>query len=130
MVGEFTDVAVSGVILPGPRPGFSALLDRNGLPTVIVEESSCFARERLARELGILALGNRGVRILTASGDDLTDSSASRVMMRQIAGAFHQYEKARLVTKLRAARQSKRETVGKVESRNVSWAEIDLAMVA
>ncbi len=66
---------------------------------------------------------HRGVRVLTANGDDLTDSSdPSRVMMRQIAGAFHQYEKARLVAKLKAARQRKRELVGKVEGRN-SWAE-------
>jgi DNA invertase Pin-like site-specific DNA recombinase len=52
----------------------------------------------MAQELGILALTNRGVRVVTASGDDLTDDSdPSRTMMRQIAGAFHQYEKSRLV---------------------------------
>ena len=35
------------------------------------------------------SLINRGVRVLTANGDDLTDSSdPSRVMMRQIAGHF------------------------------------------
>jgi hypothetical protein len=45
-----------------------------------------------------LVLIQRGVRVLTANGDDLTDTSdPSRVMMRQIAGAFAQYEKARLV---------------------------------
>jgi len=43
----------------------------------------------VSQELGILALIKRGVRVLTAAGDDLTDSSdPSRVMMRQIAGAF------------------------------------------
>jgi hypothetical protein len=103
--------------------GFAALLDRiegNGVRTVIVEDASRFARELITQELGILALINRGVRVLTASGDDLTDSSdPSRVMMRQIAGAFHQYEKARLVAKLRAARQRKREKVGKVEGRKI-----------
>ena len=42
----------------------------------------------------------RGVRVLTANGDDLTDSSdPSRKMMRQIAGSFAEYEKARLVAK-------------------------------
>jgi hypothetical protein len=56
---------------------------------VLVEDASRFARKLLTQELGILALINRGVRVLTASGDDLTDSSdPSRVMMRQIAGAF------------------------------------------
>src|SRR4051794_24903605 len=73
------------------------------------------------QELGILALIQRGVRVLTANGDDLTDSSdPSRKMMRQIAGAFHQYEKARLVAKLQAARQRKRGGVGKVEGRE-AW---------
>jgi DNA invertase Pin-like site-specific DNA recombinase len=53
---------------------------------------------------------------MTASGDNLTDSSdPSRVMMRQIAGSFAQYEKTRLVAKLRAARERKRQAVGKCE---------------
>ncbi|MET4374799.1 DNA invertase Pin-like site-specific DNA recombinase [Bradyrhizobium sp. LB12.1] len=110
------------------RAGFTALLDRienNGLRTVIVEDASRFARELMTQELGILALINRGVRVLTSNGDDLTDSTdPSRVMMRQIAGAFHQDEKARLVAKLKAARQRKRDLVGKVEGRK-SWAEIN-----
>ncbi len=77
-----------------------------------------FARELMTQELGILALISRGVRVLTANGDDLTDTSdPSRVMMRQIAGAFHEYEKARLVAKLRAARERKRADGGKVEDR-------------
>ena len=50
----------------------------------------------------------RGVKVVTAAGDDLTDTSdPSRVMMRQIAGAFAQYEKARLVARLRRAREIK-----------------------
>jgi DNA invertase Pin-like site-specific DNA recombinase len=109
------------------------LLDRiegNGVRTVIVEDASRFARELITQELGIMALINRRVRVLTANGEDLTDSSdPSRVMMRQIAGAFHQYEKARLVAKLRAARQRKRENQGKVEGRK-SWAELKPDLVA
>jgi DNA invertase Pin-like site-specific DNA recombinase len=77
--------------------------------TVIVEDASRFARELVTQELGIIALIKRGVRVLTASGDDLTDSSdPSRKMMRQIAGSFAEYEKARLVAKLKAARERKR----------------------
>ncbi|MET4789562.1 DNA invertase Pin-like site-specific DNA recombinase [Bradyrhizobium japonicum] len=133
LVGEFTDAAVSGADPIESRAGFAALLDRiegNGVITVIVEDASRFARDLIIQELGILALMNRGVRVLTANGDDLTDSSApSWVMMRQIAGAFHQYEKARLVAKLKTARQRKREIVGKVEGRK-SWAEINPDMVA
>ncbi len=44
--------------------------------------------------------------------------------MRQIAGVFAQLEKARLVAKLKAARDRKRATGAKVEGRK-SYAEID-----
>jgi DNA invertase Pin-like site-specific DNA recombinase len=132
LVGEFTDAAVSGADPIESRAGFTALLDRiegNGVRTVIVEDASRFARELITQELGILALINRGVRVLTANGDDLTDSSdPSRVMMRQIAGAFHQYEKARLVAKLKVARERKKERTGKCEGRK-SWAERNPEMV-
>lgn len=66
-----------------------------------------------------------------ASGDDLTDRLASSTrtvrtpfepiqqrgetgarFMRQIAGSFAQYEKTRLVTKLRGARECIREASG------------------
>jgi hypothetical protein len=42
---------------------------------VICEDASRFAGELVTQELGIIALIRRGVRVLTASGDDLTDSS-------------------------------------------------------
>jgi DNA invertase Pin-like site-specific DNA recombinase len=108
------------------------LLDRiegNGVRTVIVEDASRFARELVTQELGIIALIKRGVRVLTASGDDLTDSSdSSRKMMRQIAGSFAEYEKARLVNKLKVARDRKRAETGKCEGRK-SWAEINPILV-
>lgn len=130
---EYNDAAVSGADPIETRPGFAALLDRiegNGVRTVIVEDASRFARELMTQELGILALIQRGVRVLTANGDDLTDSSdPSRKMMRQIAGAFHEYEKARLVAKLKAARERKRIANGKCEGRK-SHAELNPALVA
>jgi DNA invertase Pin-like site-specific DNA recombinase len=90
VVEEFRDPAVSGADPIETRPGFAKLLDRiedNGVRTVIVEDASRFARELVTQELGILALIRRGVRGLTANGDDLTDSSdPSRKMMRQSWG--------------------------------------------
>src|SRR5204863_608801 len=55
-------------------------------------------------------------------------SDPSRKMMRQIAGAFHEYEKARLVAKLKAARERKRASAGKCEGRK-NWAEINPELV-
>ncbi len=75
IVAELYDPAVSGADPIETRPGFAALLDRiesNGVRTVVVEDASRFARDLITQELGILALIGRGVRVLTASGDDLT----------------------------------------------------------
>jgi DNA invertase Pin-like site-specific DNA recombinase len=132
IVDWFYDPAVSGADPIEVRPGFSALLDRierNGVRTVVVEDASRFARDLVAQELGLLLLIKRGVRVLTANGDDLTDTSdPSRVMMRQIAGSFAQYEKTRLVTKLRGARERIRKARGKCEGRK-SFAERDPELV-
>ena len=63
----------------------------------------------IVQEAGIIALIERGVRVLTASGDDLTATDDPfKVAMRQIAGVFAQLEKSRLVAKLKAARDRKR----------------------
>jgi DNA invertase Pin-like site-specific DNA recombinase len=132
IVDWFYDPAVSGADPIEVRPGFSALLDRiegNGVRTVVVEDASRFARDLVAQELGVLLLIKRGVKVLTANGDNLTDTSdPSRVMMRQIAGSFAQYEKTRLVTKLRGARERLREANGKCEGRK-SFAERDPELV-
>jgi DNA invertase Pin-like site-specific DNA recombinase len=132
LVSEFSDPGVSGADPIETRPGFSALLDRietNGVRTVLIEDASRFARDLVTQELGIIALIKRDVRILTANGDDLTDSSdPSRKMMRQIAGSFAEYEKARLVAKLRAARERRRAATGKCEGRK-AWAEINPELV-
>ncbi len=117
IVGEFYDAAVSGADPVETRPGFSAMLDLiegNGVRCVIVEDASRFARSMLAQELGVLTMQTRGALVLTASGDDLTASDdPARVMYRQIAGAFAQYEKARLVGKLKAARDRKSVALGR-----------------
>jgi DNA invertase Pin-like site-specific DNA recombinase len=104
-------------------------LENNGVQTVVVEDATRFARDLVAQELGLLLLIKRDVRVLTASGDDLTETAdPSRVMMRQIAGSFSQYEKTRLVLKLRGARERIREAGRKCEGRK-SYAERDPALV-
>lgn len=117
----FTDEAVSGADALGDRPGWNKLMARilsNGVRTVIVEDASRFARELMVQEQGLLELRNAGVTVITAGGDDLTASNdPARVMIRQILGSFSEYEKARLVQKLRVARERKREATGRCEGR-------------
>ena len=133
IVDSFYDAAVSGTDAIQARPGFAALLDRidgNGVRTVIVEDASRFARHLIAQELGIALLSTRAVRLLTAGGDDLTASDdPARDMVRQITGSFAQYEKARLVGKLKSGRERKRAKDGKCEGRK-SHAEMHPDVVA
>ncbi len=133
VVAEFYDAAVSGADPIQDRPGFAALLDRiedNGVRTVIVEDASRFARQLMAQELGIALLVKRGVR--AADGQrrrSHRQRRSGRNMMRQVAGAFAEYEKARLVGKLRAARDRIRKERGKCEGRK-AHAEINPDAVA
>lgn len=117
----FWDAAVSGADPIETRAGFVALLDQAeaaGIGIVIVEDASRFARSVIAQELGVLLLVRRGVRLFTASGQELSDDSdPSKVAMRQMAGVFAQYEKAKLVEKLRSARERVRSTGAKCEGR-------------
>jgi DNA invertase Pin-like site-specific DNA recombinase len=110
IVDWFNDPAVSGADPIESRPGFAALLNRvegNGVRVVLVEDASRFARDLMAQELGIGVLTKLGMQVFTASGDDLTNTvDPMKVAMRQIAGAFAQLEKARLVAKLKAAREA------------------------
>jgi len=108
----FYDPAVSGADPIDTRPGFAALLNRiegNGVRVVIVEDASRFARDLLTQELGILSLIKLGVKVFTSTGDELTNTDdPMKVAMRQIAGAFAELEKKRLVAKLKGARERKR----------------------
>lgn len=126
VVGEFYDMAVSGTDPIESRPGFSDLLDMielNNINVVIVEDASRLARSVLVQELAILALRARSVRVLSANGDDLTETGDEmKVALRQIVGAFSELEKSRLVKKLRVARDRKRAMGQKVEGRK-SYAE-------
>ena len=94
MIAEFYDAAATGADLVESRPGFAAMLDRiegNGVRLVLVEDASRFARDLVAQELGVLVMQQRGVRVITANGDNLTETTdPSRIMMRQIAGSFAQ----------------------------------------
>jgi DNA invertase Pin-like site-specific DNA recombinase len=117
----FYDPGVSGTDPLEARPGFNAMLDRiegNGVRVVLIEDASRFARSTLVQELGILSLIERNVRVITSTGDELTDDrDEMKVFIRQIAAAFAQLERTRLVSKLAVARQRKRDTAGKCEGR-------------
>lgn len=133
IVEWFRDPAVSGDDMIEDRPGFQAMLDgieANGIRLVLVDDATRFARKMLVAELGILLMTARGARVMTSSGDDLTETDDEmRVAFRQMAMAFSQLEKTRLVKKLRGARDRMSAAAGhRIEGRK-SHAETNPALV-
>jgi DNA invertase Pin-like site-specific DNA recombinase len=132
VVDWFYDAAVKGADAVTDRPGFAAMLDRiagNGVRTVIVERPDRFARDLAVQLAGHDYLKGLGVVLIPASAPDFfLEDTPTAVLVRQVLGAIAQFEKATTIAKLRAARDRKREQVGKCEGRK-SYAEANPALV-
>lgn len=123
LVGEFTDAGVSGTTDWDAREGLGALLDRvasNGVRVVLVERADRLARDLMVSEVLLKEFQKLGVRVLDATGTDLTagnDADPTTVLIRQVLGAVAQFDKNVLVLKLRAARVRARAKRGRCEGR-------------
>jgi DNA invertase Pin-like site-specific DNA recombinase len=101
--------------------GLAAVLDRvehNGVKLVLVERADRLARDLMISEVILSQFRKAGVRVIAADGGvDLTvgDDDLTRKLIRQVLGAFSEFEKAVLVLKLRAARGRIRQRTGRCE---------------
>jgi DNA invertase Pin-like site-specific DNA recombinase len=113
IVAEFYDPAVSGADPIDRRPGFTELLGRvmgNGVGAVLVEDASPFARDLAVQLAGHDHLKRLGVELIAANAPDhFREDTPTAVLVRQVLGAIARSEKAQLVTKLRVARERKRD---------------------
>lgn len=129
----FWDAGVSGTDPVDARAGFLALMQfavEEGIGLVVVEDASRFARDLLAQEVGLVLCRAKGIRVVTASGQDLCDDeSPERVMFRQMAGVIAHYERAKTVQRLRAAREAIRAATGRKVGGRKSWAESNPELV-
>ena len=126
VISCFWDAAVSGADPLDQREGFSALLSHclsDGIKLVLVEDASRFARQVRAQENGIFLLAAQGIRLVTASGQDLTTTHYQSKAMRHMLGLMAEYEKDAIVSRLREARSRIRDAQGKCEGRK-SHAEL------
>jgi len=102
----------------------------NGVRTIIVETASRFARDLIVQETGWRYLRDAGINLIAAdSPESFLNDTPTAVMIRQVQGAFSQFEKAMLVAKLKGARDRKKAETGKCGGRK-SYAERDPKMVA
>jgi len=105
---EFYDAAVSGADPIHERQGFIELLAwaaETGVRTILVENASRFARDLVVQETGYELLSRQGFTLIAADDPDaFTADTPTAILVRQILGAVAEFEKANLVSKLRAAR--------------------------
>lgn len=114
------DLGVSGTLELAQRPALSKLLDSLHPPGILlIEKCDRLARDLIAGELIIRMLAKAGWQVISAeTGEDLTASiSPTSILMRQMQGAFAEFDRRNIVARLRLAREQKRTTTGRCEGR-------------
>jgi len=93
------------------RPALQAMLsalDGNDVKLVVIEKLDRLARDLMIQESILKDLQRNGFELVSTLEPDLCSKDPTRVLMRQILGAFAEYEAKMIVLKLRGARQRAR----------------------
>jgi len=120
IVKIFRELGVSGTKDIANRPAFISMMEAlhaDGVKLVLVESLSRLARDLMVQESILHDLKRHGFDLVSVSEPDLCSDDPSRKLMRQIMGAFHEYEKQMIVVKLRGARQRTKTKQGRCEGR-------------
>jgi DNA invertase Pin-like site-specific DNA recombinase len=91
----------------------------NGVRTVVCEKMDRIARDVIIQESIIADFNKHGIVLLSATPgeEDLCSKDPTRVLIRQILGAFFEFERKMIELKTRAARERLRAKNGKCEGR-------------
>lgn len=120
IVRVFEEKGVPGKTDLENRPALSELvtaLHSNGVRLVLVESLGRLARDLMIQESILHDLKRSGFDLISVQEPDLCSEDPSRKLMRQVMGAFHEYEKTMIVLKLGGARQRAKARHGKCEGR-------------
>ena len=112
IVRWFTD-SISGKTDLEERPALYELmqaLHANGVKLVIIEKLDRLARSLLVQESIVADFKRNDFEIISCAEPDLLSDDPTRVLLRQMMGAFAEYERSMIVQKLRGARQRARAT--------------------
>jgi DNA invertase Pin-like site-specific DNA recombinase len=120
IVRWFEERGVSGTLLD--RPALEELmvaLMSNGVRMVLIEKLDRIGRDLIVQETIIKNIQQRGFELMSVMEPDLCSDDPSRKLMRQIMGAFAEYEAKMIVLKTRAARQRIRKSGVRCEGRKI-----------
>jgi DNA invertase Pin-like site-specific DNA recombinase len=115
IVKGFEEEGVSGTTDWEHRPAFTAMMTAllaNGTRIVVVERLDRVARDLMIQESIVADFKRKGLTLISVYEPDLCSDDPSRILIRQMMGAFFQYEKSSLVAKLRGARKRKKIATG------------------
>jgi DNA invertase Pin-like site-specific DNA recombinase len=120
IVRVFEEKGVSGTVEGMDRPTWAEMIGLmlgDGVRCILVESLGRLARELFVQEYILRDLEKRGLALLSASEPDLGSTDPTRIMLRQIVGAVHEYERSMIVLKLRGARRRMKDKMGRCEGR-------------
>jgi DNA invertase Pin-like site-specific DNA recombinase len=121
VVEVFKEEGVSGTI--EDRPALARLIvqleeNGHGITTVVIERLDRLARDLMVQEAIIRDFQKHGFSLISVvEGPDLCGEDPYRKLIRQIMGAFAEYDKTMLVAKLRASRERMKARGQKCEGR-------------
>lgn len=85
---------------------------------IIIEKLDRLARDLMVQEQIVCDMRKKNMKLIsTFEGHDLLGNDPTRKLMRQIMGAFSEYEKEMIIQKLAGARERKKKETGKCEGR-------------
>lgn len=120
IIKVYREEGVSGTTEWENRPAFAEMMAAmlsDGTRAVLLERLDRAARDLMVQESIISDFKRKGLEVISVNEPDLCSDDPSRVLMRQMMGAFFQYEKSSLVAKLRGARVRMRASTGSCEGR-------------
>ena len=120
IVRVFEEKGVSGTNELADRPAFVEMmtaLHSDGVQLVLCEALHRLARDLMIQESILHDMKRHDFELISVQEPDLCSDDPSRKLMRQIMGAFAEYEKSMIVIKLRGARQRMKAKTGTCEGR-------------
>jgi DNA invertase Pin-like site-specific DNA recombinase len=120
IVRTFEEEGVSGKTDLENRPALTDLiasLDVAGTRLVLVERLDRLARFLTVQESILQDLNRKKFDLVSVTEPDLCSDDPTRTLMRQVLGAFSEYERSMIVLKLRGARQRMKSKAGRCEGR-------------
>lgn len=108
IIASYRDEGITGKSDLDNRPALRACITdllANGTRTLLIEKLDRLARDLMVQEAIVQDLQRKGITLISVAEPDLCSSDPTRTLMRQILGAFFQYERTMIVSKLRSARE-------------------------